>query len=121
MEELCNQFKVKHSNSTPYRPKMIGAVEAANKNIKRILEKMSVTYRDWHEMLPFALHGYRISVCTSTRATFFLLVYGFEAVLSIGVKVSSLGVIQEVELDEAKWAQVRYGQLNFIEEKRLTA
>jgi len=48
-------------------------------------------------------------------------VYGFEAVLPIEVKVSSLGVIQEVELDEAKWAQIRYGQLNFIEEKRLTA
>ena len=72
-------------------------------------------------MLPFALYGYRISVCTSTGATFFLLVYGFEAVLPIEVKVSSLGVIQEVELDEAKWAQVRYKQLNFIEERRLTA
>ena len=35
--------------------------------------------------------------------------------------MSSLRVIQEVELDEAKWAQVRYEQLNFIEERRLTA
>ncbi|KAL0551323.1 hypothetical protein IC582_010409 [Cucumis melo] len=121
MEELCNQFKVKHSNSTPYRPKMNGAVEAANKNIKRILEKMSVTYRDWHEMLPFALHGYRISVRTSTGSTPFSLVYGFEAVLPVEVEVPSLRVIQELELDEAKWAQVRYEQLNFIEERRLTA
>ena len=121
MEELCNQFKVKHSNSTPYRPKMNGAVETANKNIKKILEKMSVTYRDWHEMLPFALHGYRISVCTSTGATPFSLVYGFEAVLPVEVEVPSLRVIQELELDEAKWAQVRYEQLNFIEERRLTA
>ncbi|KAL0540988.1 hypothetical protein IC582_021015 [Cucumis melo] len=39
MEKLCNQFKVKHSNSTPYRPKMNGVVEVANKNIKKILEK----------------------------------------------------------------------------------
>ena len=46
IEELCSQLKVKHSNSTPYRPEMNGAVEAANKNIKKILEKMSVTYRD---------------------------------------------------------------------------
>ncbi|KAL0559086.1 hypothetical protein IC582_003676 [Cucumis melo] len=121
MEELCNQFKVKHSNSTPYRSKMNGAVEAANKNIKRILEKMSVTYRDWHEMLPFALHGYRISVRTSTGSTPFSLVYGFEAVLPVEVEVPSLRVIQELELDEAKWAQVRYEQLNFIEERRLTA
>ncbi|KAA0055017.1 uncharacterized protein E6C27_scaffold43052G001720 [Cucumis melo var. makuwa] len=102
MEELCNQFKVKHSNSTPYCPKMNEAIEAANKNTKKILEKMSVTCRDWHEMLPFGLHGYRISVRTSTGATPFSLVYGFEVVLPIEVEVSSLKVIQEVELDESK-------------------
>ncbi|KAI5425782.1 hypothetical protein KIW84_031557 [Lathyrus oleraceus] len=32
------------------RPKMNGAVEAANKNIKKIIQKMVVTYKDWHEM-----------------------------------------------------------------------
>ncbi|RDX66808.1 Pol polyprotein, partial [Mucuna pruriens] len=35
--ELCEQFKIKHHNSMPYRPKMNGAVEAANKNIKKII------------------------------------------------------------------------------------
>ncbi|KAA0067241.1 Pol polyprotein [Cucumis melo var. makuwa] len=79
MEELCSQFKVKHYNSTPYRPKMNEAVETANKNIKKILEKMSVTYRDWHEMLPFALHGYRISVCTSTGATLYFTGVWFQS------------------------------------------
>ncbi|KAA0042425.1 putative RNA-directed DNA polymerase (Reverse transcriptase), Ribonuclease H [Cucumis melo var. makuwa] len=54
-------------------------------------------------------------------ATPLSLVYGLEAVLPVEVEVSSLRVIQEVELDEAKWAQVRYKQLNFIEERRLTA
>ena len=54
-------------------------------------------------MLPFALYGYRISGATPLS-----LVYGFEAVLPVEVEVSSLRVIQEVELDEAKWAQVRY-------------
>ncbi|RDX95188.1 Pol polyprotein, partial [Mucuna pruriens] len=37
MSELCGQFKIKHHNSTPYRPNMNGVVEVANKNIKRIL------------------------------------------------------------------------------------
>jgi len=31
MTELCEEFKIKHHNSSPYRPKMNGAVEAANK------------------------------------------------------------------------------------------
>ena len=32
--EVCTRFKIKHHNSVPYRPKMNGAVEAANKNVK---------------------------------------------------------------------------------------
>ena len=37
MQEMCEDFKIQHHNSTPYRPKMNGAVEAANKNIKKIV------------------------------------------------------------------------------------
>ena len=59
MQEMCTDFKIQHHNSAPYRPKMNRAVEAANKNIKKIIQKMIVSYKDWHEMLPFALHGYR--------------------------------------------------------------
>ncbi|RDX90366.1 Pol polyprotein, partial [Mucuna pruriens] len=40
MIELYVQFKIKHHNSTPYRPKMNGVVEATNKNIKKIVQKM---------------------------------------------------------------------------------
>ncbi|PKI59204.1 hypothetical protein CRG98_020405 [Punica granatum] len=42
IDELCERFKIHHRNSTLYRPQMNGAVEAANKNIKRIIEKMTV-------------------------------------------------------------------------------
>ena len=44
--ELYKQFKIQHHKSSPYRPKMNGAVEAANKNIKEIVQKMTVTYKD---------------------------------------------------------------------------
>ncbi|XP_070039876.1 uncharacterized protein [Nicotiana tomentosiformis] len=40
MREVCEQFKIMHRNSTPYRPKANGVVEATNKNIKKILRKM---------------------------------------------------------------------------------
>ncbi|PKI72126.1 hypothetical protein CRG98_007513 [Punica granatum] len=46
IDELCAQFKIQHRNSSPYHPQMNGAVEAANKNIKKILEKMIVNYKD---------------------------------------------------------------------------
>ena len=44
-----------------------------------------------------------------------------EAVLPIEVEISSLRVIMETKLLEAKWVQNRFDQLNFIEEKRMTA
>ncbi|KAG8486695.1 hypothetical protein CXB51_020171 [Gossypium anomalum] len=119
--DVCRQFKIRNHNSSPYRPKMNGAVEAANKNIKKIVGKMTETYKDWHEKLPFALYAYRTSVRTSTGATPFSLVYGMEAVLPIEVEIPSLRVLSEVKLDEAEWIQSRYDQLNLIEEKRLRA
>lgn len=119
--EVCSQFKIKHHNSSLYRPKMNGAVEAANKNIKRIVGKLIETYRDWHEKLPFALLAYRTSIRTSTGATPFSLVYRIEAVLPIEVEIPSLRVLSEIKLDEAEWIQSRYAQLNLIEEKRLRA
>ena len=50
MREICEQFKITHRNSTAYRPQMNGAVEAANKNIKKILRKMIDNNRGWHEV-----------------------------------------------------------------------
>ncbi|EOX95167.1 RNA-directed DNA polymerase (Reverse transcriptase), Ribonuclease H [Theobroma cacao] len=121
VKDVCTKFKIKHHNSTTYRPKMNGAVEAANKNIKKIVEKMTEVYKDWHEKLPFALHAYRTSVRTSTGATPYSLVYGAEAVLPVEVEIPSLRVLMEAELEDAEWVRSRYEQLNLIEEKRLAA
>ena len=93
----------------------------ANKNIKKIIQKMVVTYKDWHEMLPFALHGYGTFVLTSTGATPFSLVYGMEVVLPVEVEIPSMRVLMEAKSTEAEWVRSRYDQLNLIEEKRLTA
>lgn len=68
---------------------------------------MVTTYRDWHEMLPFALHGYRTSVHTWTRATPFSLVYVTGALLPIKVEIPSLRVLK-TKLDEAKWVRTRF-------------
>ena len=48
MDEVCAQFKIQHHNSMPYHPKMNGAIETANKNLKKIIEKTIDTYNDWH-------------------------------------------------------------------------
>uniref|UniRef100_A0A2N9FL86 Uncharacterized protein n=1 Tax=Fagus sylvatica TaxID=28930 RepID=A0A2N9FL86_FAGSY len=107
MDQLCQQFKIQHHNSAPYRPKMNGAVEAANKNVKKILSKMTETYKDWHEHLPYALCAYRTSVRTSVGATPYSLVYGMEAVLPVEVEIPSLRILSQTQLEEAEWAQAR--------------
>ena len=55
VDTFIQEYDVQHHRSFVYSPQTNGAVEAANKNIKRILRKMVETFRDWSEKLPFAL------------------------------------------------------------------
>ena len=70
-------------------------------------------------MLPFALHGYRTSVRTSTGETPFSLVYSMEVVLPIEVQIPSPRIMKDVDLDEDEWIQIWLDQINLINEKRL--
>lgn len=84
---------------------MNGIVEETNKNIKKIMQKMVETYKDWHEMLPFTLYGHRTSIRTSIGATPFSLVYGMDASLPVEVEIPSLIILTDVKLDEAEWCK----------------
>jgi transposase InsO family protein len=81
LEDYLQQFRIQHHRSSPYRPQMNGAVEAANKNIIKILKKTVESGRDWQEKLPYTLWAYRTSIRISTGATPFSLVYGRESIL----------------------------------------
>ncbi|XP_070010893.1 uncharacterized protein [Nicotiana sylvestris] len=119
MKEVCKQFKIMHRNSTPYRPKANGAIEASNKNIKKILRKMVQGSRQWHEKLPFTLLGYRTTVRTSVGATPYLLVYDTEVVIPAEVEIPSLRIVAEAEIDDDECVKTRLEQLSLIDEKRL--
>ena len=115
MREICEQFKITHRNSTAYRPQMNGAVEATNKNIKKILRKMIDKHRGWPEMLQYALLGYRTTVRTLIGATSYLLVYGTEAVIPTEVEIPSLRIIQEAKLSNCERVSKRIDRLNLID------
>ena len=83
-----------------YRLKINGAIEAANKIIKRIVGNMVKTHKDWHKKLPFALLAYRTSVQTLTGAMPYSLFYNMR--LSIKVEILSLQVLMETKLEKAK-------------------
>ena len=118
---LLQRYGIQHHKSSAYRPQTNGAVEAANKNIKRILRKMIETSRDWSEKLPFALWAYRTSFRTSTGATPYSLVYGMKAVLPVEIEMRSLRVALEQQISEAEWVQSRLDQLSLLDERRLRA
>ena len=121
VDTLLQRYGIQHHRSSAYRSQTNGAVEAANKNIKRILRKMIETSRDWSEKLPFALWAYRTSFRTSTGATPYSLVYGMEAVLPVEIEMGSLRVALEQQISEAEWVQSRLDQLSLLDERRLRA
>ncbi|XP_060183132.1 uncharacterized protein LOC132613096 [Lycium barbarum] len=90
---------------------MNGAVEAANKNIKRILRKMIDNYKSG--MNNCHMHYWDILLLPG------LLVYGTEALIPAKVEIPSLRIIQEAEPDNAEWIRKRCEQLALIDEKRM--
>ena len=121
VDTLVQEYGIQHHISSAYRPQTNEVVEAANKNIKRILRKMVETSRDWSEKLPFALWAYRTSFHTSIGATPYSLVYGMEAMLPVEIEMGSLRITLEQQIFEAEWAQSHYDQLSLLDEKRLRA
>ena len=121
IEQLCQQFEIEHRNLVPYHPLMNGTMEVVNKNIKKILVKMTNTYKDWHKFLPFSLCDYHTSICTSTGVPLYSLVYSMEATLPAEVEILSFRLFSQIELSEAEWVHSQYEQLNMIDEKCMTA
>ena len=120
-DTLLQRYGIQHHRSYAYNPQTNEAVEAANKNIKRILRKMIETSQDWSKKLPFALWAYCTSFRTSVGATPSSLVFGMEVVLPFEIEMGSLRVALEQQVSEAEWAQSRFDQLSLLDERRLRA
>ena len=67
VSDLLDEYGVTRHRSSPYRPQTNGAVEAANKNLKVIISKMTETHRDWSDKLPYALWGCLLYTSPSPR------------------------------------------------------
>ena len=119
--ELLKRYKVEHHKASPYRPQANGVVEAANKEIKRILQKTTKTYRDWADKLPFVLWGHRTTTKTVNGASPYELVYGMEAVLPVDMEKQTFRVWAEIGIPEPEWVRKRYEDLALLDGKRLDA
>ena len=104
---------IKHWTLVVYRAQMNGAVEASNKNLKKI-----IPHRDWRRILPFALMAYGTAIRFSAGTTPYSLIHGMESVLPAEFEISFLQIIEETRLEEGEWRRER---LSFISEKGLDA
>ena len=91
MDKLTSKLGLSHYSSTPYYLQANGQVEAINKILKRMLQRMIGVHKiNWHLILYSALWAYRTSVRNATGFSPFQLVYGLEAILPIQCEISSL-------------------------------
>ena len=91
MVELAAKLGLSHDSSTPYYPQANGQVEAINKVLERMLQRMiRVHKRSWHLILYSALWAYQTLVRNATGFTPFQLVYGLEEILLVQCEISSL-------------------------------
>jgi transposase InsO family protein len=97
MSELTENLGLRHDSSTPYYPQSNGQVEAINKVLITMIQRMIGIHKtSWHTMLFSALWAYRTSVKSATGFTPFRLVYGMEAILPIECEIPSLKLVVEL-------------------------
>ena len=111
MVELATKLGLSHDSSTPYYPQDNGKVEAINKVLKRMLQRMiGVHKQNWHLIVYSALWAYRTLVRNATGFASFQLVYGLEAVLPIQCEISSLklavNLLPETSEEEARFLEL---------------
>ncbi|XP_061338957.1 uncharacterized protein LOC133285701 [Gastrolobium bilobum] len=84
--QILQDLHVKHRYTSVEHPQTNGLAEAANRVLKRGLEKrLEAAKGDWPEQLDFVLWGYRTTTHSTMGETQFRMVYGSEAMISVEI------------------------------------
>jgi hypothetical protein len=97
MLELAYNMGFIHGLSSPYYPQENGQVEAINKSLKTILQKIvSRSNSNWHFMLYPTLWAYRTLVKTTIGFSTFQLMHGVDSILPVECEIPSLKLAVEL-------------------------
>jgi len=94
--------------------------EAFYKTLCNLLKNIVVkSKRNWHERLQEDFWAYQTTYKTPSQSTSFALVYGVEAVLPLGLQISSFRIDMREGLAEDENQKLRLDELEALDEKRL--
>jgi transposase InsO family protein len=97
MKDLSSKLGFKRAHFSPYYTQENGQVEAMNKSLKTILQKIvSQSKSDWHLMFYPSIWAHQTSVKTSTSFSPFQLVHGVDSILPIECEIPSLKLAVEL-------------------------
>eukprot|EP00253_Pinus_taeda_P028230 PITA_28230 len=117
VQNIVEQYKIKHRKSTPYHPQVNGQAESTNKVIEAILTKTIQLHRkDWVEKLQEALWAYRTTWRSTRGHTPYELVYGKHVLLQIEFHIQTYKTTVQLDLDLSEAQKQRMGQLNELDE-----
>ena len=109
MKSLCNLLGCVKTRTALYHPESDGMVERFNQTCLMMLSMFVNDRRDnWHKLLPFVMHAYRMSVHESTGYSPYRLIMGEECSLPQDVTTEELRSSRENEVAPhlfAPWAR----------------
>jgi hypothetical protein len=118
MIDLCGNYNIILTHSTPYYPQGNGLDESSNKTLIRIIKKLlAENKKSWDSKLKYALWDDRINTKNSLGTSPFQLVYGVDVVFPTQLGLPVLKFLQE-EVEEPNDIQRRIFHIIEVQQRR---